>query len=514
MRAIFVLFDSLVRGALECYGGTSIATPNFRRFAERAVSFDTHFVGSLPCMPARRDMHTGRINFLHRSWGPLEPFDQSFSEILRAAGIYTHLVSDHYHYWEDGGATYHNRYSSWEFIRGQEWDKWKAMVQPPLERFREMYHELHQPRATTDGRLQAMVNREFMRKEEDFCCPRTFAAGFDFLDTNRGADNWLLHLECFDPHEPFYAPARFRERYPTGYKGPILDWPRYQRAVESPEEVAELRANYAALVGMCDEYFGRLLDYLDCHDMWKDTAVIVTTDHGFLLAEHDWWGKNRMPFFNEIAHIPLLIYHPELARKGGARRAALTQTTDLMPTLLDVFGVTPPATVEGHSLLPLLHEDRSVREAAMYGMFGAGTNITDGRYTYFRYPEDMTRQELFEYTLMPMHLKSLFRLEELRGAKLASPFGFTQGAPVLKVPARRNVKDQPVGHVGQGGGYEDTTTVLFDLHSDPEQQKPFRDEIIETRLLGLLGQLMQRNEAPEEAFLRLGLTAGADDRTA
>ena len=512
MRAIFVLFDSLVRGALECYGGTSIATPNFRRFAERAVTFDTHFVGSLPCMPARRDMHTGRINFLHRSWGPLEPFDQSFSEILRAAGIYTHLVSDHYHYWEDGGATYHNRYSSWEFIRGQEWDKWKAMVQPPLERFREMYHELHQPRATTDGRLQAMVNREFMRKEEDFCCPRTFAAGFDFLDTNRGADNWLLHLECFDPHEPFYAPARFRERYPTGYKGPILDWPRYQRAVESPEEVAELRANYAALVGMCDEYFGRLLDYLDRHDMWKDTAVIVTTDNGFLLAEHDWWGKNRMPLFNEIAHIPLLIYHPELARKGGARRAALTQTTDLMPTLLDVFGVTPPATVEGHSLLPLLHEDRSVREAAMYGMFGAGTNITDGRYTYFRYPEDMTRQELFEYTLMPMHLKSLFRLEELRGAKLASPFGFTQGAPVLKVPARRNVKDQPVGHVGQGGGYEDTTTVLFDLHSDPEQQKPFRDEIIETRLLGLLGQLMQRNEAPEEAFLRLGLSSMASER--
>ena len=148
----------------------------------------------------------------------------------------------------------------------------------------------------------------------------------------------------------------------------------------------------------------------------------------------------------------------------------------------------------------------------MYGMFGAGTNITDGRYTYFRYPEDMTRQELFEYTLMPMHLKSLFRLEELRGAKLASPFGFTQGAPVLKVPARRNVKDQPVGHVGQGGGYEDTTTVLFDLHSDPEQQKPFRDEIIETRLLGLLGQLMQRNEAPEEAFLRLGLSSMASER--
>jgi arylsulfatase A-like enzyme len=142
MRTIFVLFDSLVRTALGCYGSTSIPTPNFDRFARRAVTFDKHYVGSLPCMPARREMHTGRLNFLHRSWGPLEPFDESFSELLQAHGTYTHLVSDHYHYWEDGGSSYHNRYTSWEFIRGQEWDKWKAMVEPPLERFKRDYHAL------------------------------------------------------------------------------------------------------------------------------------------------------------------------------------------------------------------------------------------------------------------------------------------------------------------------------------------------------------------------------------
>ncbi|MDA1261014.1 MAG: sulfatase [Planctomycetota bacterium] len=507
MRVIFVLYDSLVRGALQCYGGTHVHTPQFSRFAERAVTFDTHFVGSLPCMPARRDMHTGRLNFLHRSWGALEPFDQSFSELLRAAGTYTHLVSDHYHYWEDGGATYHNRYSSWDFIRGQEWDKWKAMVQPPLERFRQMYHALQNPAGAGDGRLQSMVNREFMKREEEFCCPRTFASGFEFLDRNRDADNWLLHLECFDPHEPFHAPARFRERYPSGYTGPILDWPRYKRNAENALEVAELRANYAALLSMCDEYFGRLLDYLDRHDMWKDTVVILTTDHGFLLAEHDWWGKNRMPFFNEIAHIPLLMYHPAYARHGGQRRRSLTHTTDIMPTLLELFGLTPPATVEGRSLVPMMAEDAPVREAALYGMFGAGTNITDGRHTYFRYPEDMSKQDLYEYTLMPMHQKSLFPLEELRRATLVNDFGFTQGVPLLKVPARRNLKGQPVGHLGQGGGYEDTTTVLYDLEKDPEQQRPFRDEAIEARLLGLMDELMRQNEAPPEAFVRLGLQA-------
>jgi len=172
-----------------------------------------------------------------------------------------------------------------------------------------------------------------------------------------------------------------------------------------------------------------------------------------------------------------------------------------------MHGVSAPATAQGHNLLPLLEQDHPVRKAALYGMFGAGTNITDGRYTYFRYPEDMTQQMLWEYTLMPMHLKTLFPVEELRGAELAPPFGFTQGVPVLKVPARRNAKGQPAGHQGQGGGYEDTTTVLFDLSNDYEQLKPFRDPDIEARLLTLMRELMQANEAPAEAFTRLGLQA-------
>ena len=91
MKTIFVLFDSLNLKALESYGYSSIFTPNFKRFSERAITFDTHYAGSLPCMPARRDMHTGRLNFLHRSWGPLEPFDHSFAAILSQNGVYTRV---------------------------------------------------------------------------------------------------------------------------------------------------------------------------------------------------------------------------------------------------------------------------------------------------------------------------------------------------------------------------------------------------------------------------------------
>ena len=126
MKAVMVMFDSLRRDLLEPYGCNWTITPNFTRLAQNSVTFDQSWAGSLPCMPARRELHTGRVNFYHRSWGPVEPYDDSMPQILKQNGIYSHLVSDHQHYWEDGGCTYHNRYSSWECARGQEGDKWKA----------------------------------------------------------------------------------------------------------------------------------------------------------------------------------------------------------------------------------------------------------------------------------------------------------------------------------------------------------------------------------------------------
>jgi len=112
MRAIILMFDSLNRHMLEPYADTFVQTPNFTRLAEHTVMFENFYAGSMPCMPARREMHTGRYNFLHRSWGPLEPFDDSVFEMLKNAGVHTHLASDHPHYREDGGGTYHPRYTT------------------------------------------------------------------------------------------------------------------------------------------------------------------------------------------------------------------------------------------------------------------------------------------------------------------------------------------------------------------------------------------------------------------
>lgn len=208
-----IMFDTLRKNALPSYGNEWIKAPNFKRLQEKTVTFDNFYAGSLPCMPARRELHTGRYNFLHRSWGPLEPFDDSMLEILKNNGTYAHLITDHSHYFEDGGCTYHNRYNSWEGFRGQEGDRWKAHIGDI-----EIPKQLETVKSGVSFK-QNWVNRMYQQKEEDLSAYKTFKAGLDFIEINKTEDNWFLQIECFDPHEPFYTPQKYKDLYTHEYKG-------------------------------------------------------------------------------------------------------------------------------------------------------------------------------------------------------------------------------------------------------------------------------------------------------
>jgi arylsulfatase A-like enzyme len=482
-----LMFDTLNRRMLPPYGCEWTHAPNFERLAEKTVVFENSYVASMPCMPCRRELHTGRYNFLHRSWGPLEPFDDSMPEILRENGIYTHLASDHYHYWEDGGCTYHNRYSTWEIARGHEGDPWKGEVADP---------EIPENVGDRSGRnwRQDWVNRKYMQREEDQPQAKTFALGMEFLETNVEEDDWFLQVETFDPHEPYFTQQNYKDLYPHDYNGPHFDWPGYHRVGETPEQIEHVRYEYAASLSMCDHYLGVLLDFMDEHDMWEDTMLIVNTDHGFLLGEHDWWAKCVQPFYNEVAHTPLFIWDPRSGR-AGERRTQLVQNIDWAPTLLEFFGVERPKDMQGVPLGPVVADpDAHTREAGLYGVMGGQVNVTDGRYVYMRGPANEQNIPLYEYTLMPTHMRAPFGVDELQDIELAEPFEFTKGCRTMKIAGR-----------GWRNPFE-FGTVLYDLETDPKQENPIEDAEIEEKMIAHLIQLMRENDAPEDQFERLGLS--------
>jgi len=485
LKAILIFFDTLNKRFLDY---DWVHAPNFKRLAEKTVIFDNCYCGSLMCIPARRELHTGRYNFLHRSWGPIEPFDDSMPEILKNNGVYSHLISDHYHYWEDGGCTYHNRYSSWEIVRGHEGDPWKGEVKEP-----DMPETVPNMRKGWPHWRQDWVNRKYMQKEEDQPQAGTFKLALEFIGKNYMEDNWFLHIETFDPHEPYFTQQHYKDLYKHEYDGPHFDWPNYGTVTETKEQVEHIRKEYAASISMCDTYLGKILDLMDEKEMWKDTMLIITTDHGFFLGEKDWWAKGVQPIYNEIAQIPLFIWDPRSGKKNE-RREALVQTTDIVPTILESFGIECTKDMHGRVLREAINSDAKIREFGLFGTHGAHVNITDGRYIYMRAPTNLFNKPLYDYTLMPTHMRGFFSLNELKTVELADPFSFTKGVKLMRTDTRlRYINPYIFG------------SLLFDLHDDPHQEHPIVNAEIEKKMITALREEMKKNEAPLEQFERLGI---------
>lgn len=497
MKAIMLMFDSLNRHLLSTYGCDWTVTPNFQRLAERTVKFEASYVCSMPCMPARRDLHTGRPNFLHRSWGPLEPWDDSAIELLKKAGIYTHIATDHQHYWEEGaGGNYLTKYDSHVMIRGQEGDPYYAQL-PPVPPAPNAFGRNADPGA---WHARDRANRSQVRSSNDMPIAGTFANGLDFIRRHANEDDWFLQIETFDPHEPFFSLPEHKALYAEFYEQSrdlLWDWPGYQFVRESAEEVELMRHNYASLLTLCDQYVSHILDAMDEFDLWQDTLLVVWTDHGFCLGEHDCWAKCWLPFYEEIARTPFFLWDPRVGLKGQSRQSLVQPAIDLGPTLLDFFGLAPTERMTGHCLRPVIESDQPVRETALFGMFGAQVNITDGRYVYMRGPVSADNSPLNEYTLMPAHMRAAFSEEELQHNEMAEAFSFTKGIRPLRIPG---------SPMASSSKHPDRRrTVLFDLQQDPGQQNPIEDPAREAELIEAMETHLRLLDAPIEQYARLGL---------
>lgn len=485
MKAIMVMFDTLSRRFLENYGCDWVQTPNFKRLEERCCRFDNFYGGSMPCMPARRELHTGKYNFLHRGWGPLEPFDFSCIEELKNAGIYTHLCTDHSHYFEDGGATYHNRFTTWEAFRGQEGDRWVPQDYAAVPKQRSMLSK----QGVSVTQHYANITRQ--QEESSMSSVQTFHAGLDFIDHHARKDNWFLQIESFDPHEPFYVPQRFRELYES-IDDAQFNWPAYGPVDQQlhGEELIQVRKEYAALITMCDEYLGKVLDKMDEHHLWEDTMLIVNTDHGFLLGEHGCMGKNFGPMYDEVIHIPFFLYDPN--NQGVKECKALTQTIDIAPTLLDHFKIACPK-MDGVSLLTCMKTQTDARDVALFGVHGSFTCMSDGKYVYMRANIHKDNQPMVECTLMPTMMRGFISCDAINQATFVSGDAYSNGVSYLKIPIKTFYDSSIFGDQ------------LFNVIDDPQQEHNLANDLDTKKYQKKLKEALLRYEAPKEEFERLGL---------
>jgi arylsulfatase A-like enzyme len=494
-NAVVLLLDSLNRHMLGAYGGNEFDTPELDAFAEHALRFDRHVSGSLPCMPARHDILVGALDFLWRPWGSIEIWECAITRVLREAGVTTMLISDHPHLFETGGENYHTDFSAWDYQRGHESDPWRTRPDtswvgaPSFGRGRTPYDN----------------SRGWFRGEEDFPGPRTMTAAERWLDENAGHhERFLLFVDEFDPHEPFDTPEPYASMYDPDWDGPHLIWPPYGRDQVASGQInarqaRQIRASYGAKLTMIDRWVGRVFAALERRDLWKDTAVIVCTDHGHYLGEQDVWGKPGVPIMRPLGNTPFLVRWPGV--EPGAVEA-LTTNVDLFATLCDVFGVEVAHRTHGRSLVPLIHgEARQVREHALAGVWGREVTIFDERHSYARAPAAKNEPLSMwsnRWSTMPVHpLPQLqLPLPDERAALDRMP---GSRVPVIRQPFRAG------DFLPYWGFGEFVGTRLWDHAEDPGEERNLAGTPLEEQLTEKLRAALREVDAPDDQLVRLGL---------
>ena len=206
MNVIFILCDTLVRDKLSPYHKNQgpygrIRTPNLERLAKKSVTFANHWLNSAPCMPARRDLFSGRIEFPWRSWGPRESFDPDWTLTLRQSQVLSGMFTDHANLFDVGAGNYHHFFDFYQFIRGHFNDH----QQTP--------EELSPGRKGLTRNLYKKERQKIGHPDQTFVS-QNLGAVTTWLDNySAGSSPFFLYVDEFDPHWPLDPPEPYRSMY-------------------------------------------------------------------------------------------------------------------------------------------------------------------------------------------------------------------------------------------------------------------------------------------------------------
>jgi arylsulfatase A-like enzyme len=251
---------------------------------------------------------------------------------------------------------------------------------------------------------------EFLQKHQALRHDQEPGASVPELVEGRNAP-FFLWVGLEKPHNEMYAPKRFHDMYdPQEMDLPenrhfdrsrlpdtIRDNPTYPIANGlTDDEMRHATAAYYANVSYVDEQAGRILDSLDELGLSEKTIVIYSTDHGENLFSHQIVQKQC--FFEEAVRVPLILRIPGVT-EAGATRTQFASLIDLLPTLCEACGITPPEEIDGQSLLPAICDNSPLRSEVFSEFYEAGT------------AERMIRTERWKYVHSEGDLHQLYDLE-------------------------------------------------------------------------------------------------------
>ncbi len=382
MNVVVIVIDTLRYDHIGAHGSAWIETPNLDRLAAESWVFDNAFAASFPTIPHRTDAMTGRYGGPFHHWQPLSFDAVTLPWTLGEAGYATQLLHDTPHL-VNGGHNFDWPFHAWTQIRGAEVDRpWVTdrLDWPDNWAADRLFDFREAPGWQRPGLASYLRANRHRREAEDWNAARLFRAGAEFLRDNAWRENFLLWLDCFDPHEPWDAPPEFVLKYDKtpGYDGRVD--PRsfgLPRAADIPEAAARrVRAFYAAKVSWVDRWLGHFLEELERTELAKRTAIVLTSDHGTSLGERGQFHK-RYPVREGEGHVPMFVRVPG---GGSGRCAAIVQPQDIFATVAGIAGADVPEGPESFDMLATARGEREApRRIALAGRPANEWNHQDGR---------------------------------------------------------------------------------------------------------------------------------------
>ncbi|MBI4318999.1 MAG: sulfatase [Chloroflexi bacterium] len=325
-NVLLITIDTLRADHLGAYGNTRVKTPNFDALARSGARFDTAIAQFSQTNPSHASLFTGTYVATHKvrvhGIDTVAPSVTTLAEAMRdqgyaTAGVYSWPSFDAPMSGLDRGfLTYQGVYFD---VPGKEghpdfWRKFGARAD-----------------ITTDAAIQWLAGN----------ASRPF----------------FLWIHYQDPHYPFVPPAPFDKMYEPLCQNCSADgWNMIDRIgageILSELEIAQLVAQYDGTISFTDHEIGRLLQWMRDAKVSDNTLVIATADHGESFNDNGRWFH---PFilYNSVLRVPLIMrYTPAIPE--GVVVDSVTQSIDVMPTILDLVGAPHPGGIEGRTLWPLL----------------------------------------------------------------------------------------------------------------------------------------------------------------
>jgi arylsulfatase A-like enzyme len=341
-NVVLIVLDAVRAESLSLNGYDRDTTPNLKRWAKRGVSFDRAVAPSSWTFPSHASMFTGYWPYqFNVDWrGALKGDFQTTAGYLASAGYRTI------------GIVGNTSYCSWETGLDRGFERYEDH----LETFRTIAAQSSLAAAVLDRIPPADVYEAKWRSVKSRDAAAINRLFFNFLAERSAHDEtapYFAFLNYIDAHEPFVTPKNFPGKFAGKPRSPaeeqlLLEYSHLDKSKLTTAQVAFLRNAYDDSIAHLDREIGALLDELDRRGALESTVVVITSDHGESLGEHDFFNHGKSLYWNEI-HVPLLIIAPGSA-PAGKKVSVPVSTRDLAATLAEMSGSPKPRHFHGSSL--------------------------------------------------------------------------------------------------------------------------------------------------------------------